>query len=86
MDLVSAVKRVIVCMQHTFKGKMKVLEKCTIPVTGVGVVDTLITELSVFRLRNGELVLTEIAKETTLDYVKSVTGWNLKVADDLKEF
>ena len=54
--------------------------------TGVKCADTLITELAVYKMRDGELVLTEIAEDTTLDKVKSLTGWKVKVADDLKRF
>ena len=65
---------------------MKVLEKCSLPLTGSKCTNTLITELAVYRMRDGELVLTEIADNTTLDKVLSLTGWKVKVADDLKRF
>ena len=67
MDLVSSGTRVIVTMEHTNKGKLKILDKCKLPLTGVKCVDTLITELAVYRMRDGELVLTEMAEETSLD-------------------
>lgn len=86
MDLVSGVKRVIVTMEHTNKGKPKIMEKCTIPITGSKCIDTVITEQAVFRMRDGELVLTEIAKEFSLEQVLANTGYKPKIADDLKQF
>lgn len=71
MDLVSSGSKVVICMEHTNKGKPKIIDKCTIPITGAKCVDTLITELAVFKMRDGELVLTEVAKETSLDKVLS---------------
>lgn len=84
MDLASCGSTVVVTMEHTNKGKPKILDKCSIPLTGLSCVNTVITELGVFRMRDGELVLTEIAEETTLENVLSQTGFKVKVADDLK--
>lgn len=86
MDLASCGSKIVVTMEHSNKGRPKILEKCTIPLTGMKCVDTLITELAVFRLRDGELVLTEIANDTTLDKVLASTGFKVKVADDLGSF
>lgn len=76
MDLVSCGSKVIVVMEHTAKGAHKILEECTLPKTGQGVVDMVITELAVFEKIKGELVLTEISKESSLEEVKKNTGFN----------
>lgn len=67
MDLVSSGVRVIIVMEHMINGETRVFEQCTIPLTGTKVVDTLITELAVYKMRDGELVLTEFAKESSID-------------------
>lgn len=68
MDLVSCGSRVIVLMEHNNKaGDFKLLDQCELPLTGKGVVDMLITDKSVFRRVNGELVLHEIAVGVTLE-------------------
>jgi len=86
MDLVAAADtKVVVTMEHTAKGgKHKILENCSLPLTGKKCVDMVITELGVFELKEGELVLTEIDPDTNLESVRAATGCNLKVADDLK--
>jgi len=86
MDLVSSGARVVVTMEHTAKGgKPKILNKCTLPLTGTRVVNCIITELGVFEVdtANGGLTLTEIAPDTTVDYIKSVTEAPFKVASNL---
>jgi 3-oxoacid CoA-transferase len=82
MDLVSGVKRVIVLMEHTAKdGTPKVLKSCTLPVTGKGVVDLIITDLCVFEVEPGRgLVLTELHPGVTLEDVKAKTGCEFRVA------
>ena len=84
MDLVACGSKVMVLMEQTAKKDLKILDLCTLPLTGKGVVDILITELGVYEKRDGELVLTEIAKETTLENVLKLTGYKVKVADNLK--
>jgi len=87
MDLVAvADTKVVVTMEHTAKGgKHKILENCSLPLTGKRCVDMVITELGVFELQDGELVLTEIDPETDLDKVREATGCKFRVADNLKQ-
>ena len=82
MDLVSGVKRVVVLMEHTSKdGASKVLKKCTLPITGKGVVNKIITDLCVFEVERGlGLVLTELHPGVTLEDVKAKTAAEFRVA------
>jgi 3-oxoacid CoA-transferase subunit B len=76
MDLVAGVKRVIVVMEHANKhGQSKVLKSCTLPLTGKGCVDLVITDLCVFDVdrKGGGMVLKELAPGVTLDEVKAKT-------------
>lgn len=74
MDLVVGAKRVYIAMTHvTKKGAPKILHKCTLPLTAVGVVTMVVTEFAVFEMRNGKLTLTEIAPEVTIEQVKEHT-------------
>ena len=75
MDLVVGARRVIVTMTATSsRGEPKVVEECTYPLTAAGVVDVIVTELSVFRLLDGRLHLTELLDGATLDDVAAVTA------------
>lgn len=74
MDLVAGVKRVVVVMEHTNKaGESKVLKKCTLPLTGKGVVDLVITDLCVFEVTENGMVLTELAAGVTEDEIRAKT-------------
>lgn len=85
MDLVSGTKRVIIAMRHTSKDKKsKVKRECTLPVTGFGEVDMLVTEYAVFTFENGRMILQEIAPGVTLEYLKSITEAEYEVSKDLK--
>jgi len=74
MDLVAGARRVIVAMEHTTKqGAPKILKKCTLPITGQGVVELIITELAVIRVTPKGLVLEEIAPDVALEDVQKAT-------------
>jgi len=84
MDLVVGAKKVIVAMQHTQKGKHKILEKCTLPFTAVKVVDMIITEMGVMEVRPEGIVLTELSPDFTVEDVQNATGTRLIVSSELK--
>jgi 3-oxoacid CoA-transferase subunit B len=74
MDLVAGAKRVFVAMEHATKdGKPKILKKCSLPLTGVEVVDYVVTELAVIEVTPDGLVLREIAEDTTVEQVQALT-------------
>lgn len=74
MDLVAGVKKIVVLMEHNAKdGAAKIVKKCSLPLTGVGVVDMIITELGVMEIENGKLKLTEIAPGVTVEEIRKRT-------------
>jgi 3-oxoacid CoA-transferase subunit B len=86
MDLVAGVKRVVVVMEHTAKGKPKLLHECTLPLTGTKVVDLVITDLGVFEIdKKGEggMTLIEIADDVALDEIARNTEATYLVAEGL---
>jgi 3-oxoacid CoA-transferase subunit B len=87
MDLVASARRVIVAMEHATKqGAPKILKRCTLPLTGVRVVDTIITELAVIRVTSAGFRLEEIAAGTTIDEVQRLTEAQLYLAEQLSIF
>jgi 3-oxoacid CoA-transferase subunit B/3-oxoadipate CoA-transferase beta subunit len=83
MDLVAGVKRVVVVMEHTEKtGAPKLLKACTLPLTGAGVVDVVVTDLGVFDVSRGKkpLTLLELAPGVTVDEIKAKTEAVFQVA------
>ncbi|MNE32860.1 putative succinyl-CoA:3-ketoacid coenzyme A transferase subunit B [compost metagenome] len=77
MDLVAGVKRVVAVLEHVNKhGEPKILERCTLPLTGQGVVDLIISDLAVFAVdkKKGGLTLLELAPGVTLEEVRQKTG------------
>jgi 3-oxoacid CoA-transferase subunit B len=86
MDLVSGAKRVIIAMEHASKdGKPKIMGKCTLPLTGVGVVDLIVTELAVIEVTPDGFVLREIAEDVTAEAVQKLTEARLRIAPGLKK-
>ncbi|NIX77330.1 3-oxoacid CoA-transferase subunit B [Microvirga terricola] len=81
MDLVTGAKRVIVAMQHTAKGKSKIVETCTLPLTSVRPVDLVVTELAVIAFPEGCATLVEIADGVSVEQVLSATEAKLVVPD-----
>jgi 3-oxoacid CoA-transferase subunit B len=80
MDLVAGAKRVVIAMEHTTRdGGHKILKRCTLPFTGLKVVDLIVTELAVIEVTPRGLLLKEIAADTTLDAVRKATGATLLV-------
>jgi acetate CoA/acetoacetate CoA-transferase beta subunit len=85
MDLVTGARRVIVAMQHTAKGRPKILERCDLPLTARGEVDLIVTEYGVFDYAGGGLRLVEKHPEAEIAEIRAVTGANFSVSPKLKE-
>lgn len=81
MDLVAGAKRVIIAMEHTNKdGQPKIMKKCTLPLTGLGVVKMIVTELAVVDVTPQGLVLSEIAPGATAEGIQNVTEAQLQIS------
>jgi len=85
MDLVAGAKRVIVAMEHATKeGQPKILKKCSLPLTGVEVVDTIVTELCLLRVTDRGLVVKELRADVALEDVQQITDARLLVEGEIK--
>ncbi len=86
MDLVAGVPRLVILMEHVNKsGEHKILKECTLPLTGKGVVNMIITDLCVFEVGRPGLTLMEIAPDVTIDEIREKTGPDFKVHPDLEK-
>ena len=85
MDLVVGAKKVIVAMEHTSKGQIKIVKKCNLPLTAYKEVDLIITERCVFEVSNDGLILKEINPMFTIDDIKASTGADFKISENLKQ-
>jgi 3-oxoacid CoA-transferase subunit B len=85
MDLVAGARRVIIAMEHTTKdGTSKILAKCTLPLTGMKVVNTIVTEMAYISVTPKGLVLEEVAPGLTAEDVQKATDARLIVSPNLK--
>ena len=86
MDLVSGAKQVLVVMDHlSKKGDKKLLKTCTLPLTGKGVVTTIVTSLAVIKVESGQLRLVERAPGTTIEEIQAATEPHLQVSGEIPE-
>lgn len=86
MDLVAGARRVVVLMQHSSKhGESKVLDACTLPLTGIACVDMIITDMAVFDVAEDHLILKELAPGVTLADVEALTAARYVVAPNVTE-
>lgn len=83
MDLVTGARRVVIAMQHTAKGKPKIVRKCTLPLTSVRPVDLVVTELAVISFPNGRATLVETAPGVAVEQVLAATEAALEVPDQV---
>lgn len=74
MDLAVGAKKVIIAMEHTAKGNLRILQKCTLPFTAIRCVDMIITEMAVIQVTGTGLKLIEYASEYTIEEIQAVTG------------
>ena len=85
MDLIVGAKKVIVAMEHTNKGKHKILKKCTLPFTAINAIDLIVTEMGVMEVTDKGLELIEYNPEFTVDDIQDATEAKLIISPDLKK-
>jgi acetate CoA/acetoacetate CoA-transferase beta subunit len=85
MDLVTGAKRVVVAMQHSAKGKSKIVKQCTLPLTSARPVDLVVTELAVIAFPEGRATLMETAPDVSKDQIIEATEAELVVAPELRQ-
>jgi len=86
MDLVAGADNIIVCMTHANKkGESKLLEKCSLPLTGAGCIKKVVTDLAYMEIEDGAFILRELAPGVTVDEIKAKTAGKLIIPDDVKE-
>jgi len=85
MDLVTGAKRVVVAMQHTAKGKPKVVRQCSLPLTSLRVVDLLVTELAAIGFPDGLATLLETAPGVSVEQVMAASEADLAIRDKVSE-
>jgi len=85
MDLVSGAKRVVIAMQHTAKGKPKIVNKCSLPLTSVRPVDLVVSELAVIAFLDGRATLLEVAPGVSVEQVVAATEAKLSISAKVPE-
>lgn len=85
MDLVTGAKRVIVAMQHTAKGKPKIVNKCTLPLTSARPVDLVVSEMAVIGFPEGQATLLERGPGVTVEQIVAATEAKLVLPDHIPE-
>jgi len=85
MDLVTGAKRVVVAMQHTAKGKPKIIKRCTLPLTSVRKVDLIVTEMAVIAFPDGHATLLETAPGVSIEQVVAATEAKLAISENIPQ-
>jgi len=85
MDLVTGAKRVIIAMQHTAKGKPKIVKKCSLPLTSVRAIDLLVTEMAVIAFSEGCATLLETAPGVSVEQVIAATEATLRIPNTVPQ-
>ena len=84
MDLAAKAKRIVIAMEHTAKGRRKILNACTYPITGMGVVDRIVTDLCVMQVEKDRLILLELAPGIAIQTVQRLMEAPFEISGDLK--